>query len=87
MNKSRLKQIEKAFKIHSLKGGSVPDAVPDKWFTAKEYQESNKIGHTNAQRQLDKLVELGYATKQNYRTLSRNGFLRTTIHYRLLAKK
>lgn len=87
MNKLRLKQIEKAFKIHSLKGGSVPDTVPDAWFTAKEYQEANKIGHTNAQRQLTKLVELGYATKQNYRTLSSNGFLRTTVHYRLWVKK
>jgi len=87
MNKIKLKQIEKAFRLHSLNGKSVADVVPNEWFTAKEYQERNKVGHSTANRQLNGLVKLGYSEIKKFKVHSQAGNLRPTVHYRLLAKK
>jgi hypothetical protein len=87
MNKTKLKEIEKAFKLHSLNGKSIADVVPNEWFTTKEYQEQNKLGHTAANRQLNGLVKLGYSEMRKFKVHSQAGNLRPTVHYRLLAKK
>jgi DNA-binding transcriptional ArsR family regulator len=86
MNKLKLKQIEKAFKTHSLNCVTC-DYVSDEWFTTKEYGTINKLGHTAAHRHLTALLNAGLVKTKEFRIINDNDNIRKTVHYSLSTKK
>lgn len=85
MNKTKLKQIEKAFKTHSL-NCVVCDHVPDEWWTTREYADTNKISTQTANRQISLMMKSNLLTSRKFRIFTDSDNVKSVVHYCLSSK-
>lgn len=83
MNKTKLKEIEKAFlKVSSLR--RTPDEVPAGWWTSADYLKSKSISQATANKHIKLLLQKGLVRSQKFLILCEDKMLHHVPHYQLI---
>ena len=82
MNKTRLKEIEKAFlKVSSLQ--KTPDEIPAGWWSSADYMATKAVSQATANKHIKLLLQKGLVRSQKFLILCQDKMLHKVPHYQL----